>query len=117
MKKLTYAELRSILCSHNSNNGIQSKGADKKPIYGVIVFREDNWPEYEYSLESRSYRVSSDNKAFIPNMGGYSIFASSLDGSDPCVRLETYMAEEHGGENGWEVDYCYLEGEDNEQIH
>lgn len=113
MKKLTYAELRSILCSHNSNNDIQSKGADKKPICGVIVFKSENWPDKDYSLESRSYRVSSDNKAFIPNMGGYSIFASSLDGSDPCVRLEAYMKAERGGENGWEVDYCYLEENDN----
>lgn len=108
MKKLTYGELRSILYAHNNDNSIQSKGADRKPIYGVIVFKSENWPDKDYSLESRSYRVSSDNKAFIAGMGGYSIFASSLDGSDPCVRLERYMAAEHGGESGWEVDYCYL---------
>lgn len=114
MKKLTYGELRSILYSHNTDNNIQSKGADRKPIYGIIVFKSENWPDKDFSLECRSYRVSSDNKAFIPGMGGYSIFAGSLDGSDPCVRLECYMAEERGGENGWEVDYCYLEGEENE---
>lgn len=47
-------------------------------------------------------------------MGGYSIYGSAIDGSDPCVRLEAYMKAERGGENGWEVDYCYLEGEENE---
>ena len=35
-----------------------------------------------YPLESRSYVVSSDNKAYRSCMGGYSIFAHNLDGSD-----------------------------------
>ena len=52
--------------------------------------------------------VSSDNKAFQPNMGGYSIFASSIDGSDPMVRLESYMAAEKGGKDGWKVERCYM---------
>ena len=29
--------------------------------------------------------------------------ASSLDGSDKCVRLEAYMADEHGGKDGWKI--------------
>jgi hypothetical protein len=41
-------------------------------------------------------------------MGGYSIFAHNLDGSDPHIRLEAYMAEERGGKDGWRVAYCYL---------
>ena len=60
-------------------------------LSGFIVFSPASFDK-EYSLESRTYAVSSDNKAFQPNMGGYSIYASSLDGSDPCVRLEQYMA-------------------------
>lgn len=52
--------------------------------------------------------MSSDNKAFLDGMGGYSIYASCLDGTDPCVRLEAYMRAEHGGEKGWKVDYCYI---------
>lgn len=59
-------------------------------------------------MESRTYAVSSDNKAFRPNIGGYSIYASSLDGSDPCVRLEQYMASEYGGKNGWQIERCYM---------
>ncbi len=62
----------------------------------------------ENPLESRTYAVSSDNKAFQPNMGGYSIYASSLDGSDPLVRLERYMAAERGGKDGWQVERCYM---------
>ena len=42
-------------------------------------------------------------------MSGYSIFGWALDGSDPGVRLEAYMAAEKGGANGWKVDYCYME--------
>ena len=64
--------------------------------------------EYNYSLESRSYVVSSYNKAFIASMGGYSIYGSSLDGSDKGVRWEQYMEEEYAGKGGWRVDYCYL---------
>ncbi len=110
MKKLTYAELRHELCKFNEEMGIRSKGNQQR-LYGVIVFKSENWPDKDYSLEARSYRVSSDNKAFIAGMGGYSIYGSALDGSDPCVRLERYMRAEHGGECGWEVDYCYLEEE------
>ena len=76
-------------------------------LSGFIVFSPASF-EKEYSVESRTYAVSSDNKAFRPNMGGYSIYASSLDGSDPCVRLEQYMASEYGGKNGWQIERCYM---------
>lgn len=77
---------------------------------GYIVFKEDNWPDNNYSLQSRTYCVSSQNKAYMPDMGGYSIYGSALDGSDFC-RLEWYMRDERGGENGWAIDYCYVEEE------
>lgn len=109
MKKITYAELKETFRNFNSDKGVTCKGLGKY-ITGVIVFTKDSF-DIEYSLESRSYRVSSDNKAFIPNMCGYSIFGSALDGTDNGVRLEAYMEEEHGGDNGWKVDYCYLEEE------
>ena len=57
-------------------------------------------------LEARSFRVSSECKAFHPLMGGYSIFGSSLDGKEKCVRLDTYMRDP---EDPLKVDYCYLE--------
>ena len=52
--------------------------------------------------------MSSDNKAFQPNKGGYSIFAVALDGSDASIRLERYMASEHGGPDGWQIERCYM---------
>lgn len=101
IKKLSYKELRQIFCDFNNTHNWANES-----IEGVIVFTEDSFDK-QYSLESRSYEVSSNNKAFR-NANGYSIFGSALDGSDYGVRLEAYMAEEQSGRNGWKVDYCYL---------
>lgn len=103
IKKLTYKELKKAFYDFNNTHHWSTES-----IKGVIVFREDNWPDDNYSLESRSYVVSSDNKAFIASMCGYSIFGSSIDGSDKGVRLEQYMEDEYAGKGGWRVDYCYL---------
>lgn len=84
-------------------------------LTGYIVFTQDSFTK-PYSLESRTYVVSSDNKAFQPNMGGYSIFASALDGTDMGVRLEQYMAEERGGKDGWKVERCYMKEHSREII-
>ena len=82
-------------------------------LEGLIVFTEDSFEEH-YSEESRTYAVSSQNKAFQPGMGGYSIYGSAIDGSDPLVRLEPYMAAERGGENGWAIETCYLKHKEKE---
>lgn len=101
MKKImTYKELKNIFCEHEKQHPVES-------LIGYIVFKPESFKR-DYSLESRTYEVSSGNKAFMPNMGGYSILASAIDGSDSGVRLEQYMAEECGGKNGWVVDYCYI---------
>lgn len=97
---MTYAELKQKFRDHESTR-------PKEPLIGHIVFTEDSWPQ-KYPLESRTYVVSSQNKAFMPNMAGYSIFAHSLDGSDPHVRLDWYMAAEQGGKNGWKVEDCKI---------
>ena len=75
-------------------------------MMGYIVFTEDSF-DRPYPEEARTYFVSSDCKAFQPNMGGYSIYGSSLDGSDLCVRLDGYMAAEKGGKDGWKIERCY----------
>ena len=71
-----------------------------------ITFSQDSFSE-PYSEEARTYAVSSNNKAFLPNMGGYSIFGYCMDGSDPCARLDHCMADEHGGKDGWKIERCY----------
>lgn len=76
-------------------------------LSGYIVFTEDSFKE-PFPKPARTYSVSSDNKAFQPGMGGYSIYGSAIDGSDPLVRLEAYMAAEKGGASGWKIERCYL---------
>ena len=95
---MTYSELEKVFQDHEAEY-------PKNHLTAHITFTEDSFSE-PYSLLSRTYVVSSDNKAFRPNMGGYSIFGSSLDGTDPCVRLERCMAEERGGKDGWKVENC-----------
>lgn len=112
MEKITYAELAARFRARESAN-VGTPYHERKHLTGCIVFTEDSFNQ-PYSLESRTYAVSSDNKAYIPNMGGYSIFGSAVDGSDPGVRLEAYMAAERGGKDGWRVDYCYMTEEEKE---
>lgn len=82
---------------------------------GYIVFTADSFDK-PYTEEQRTYVVSSNNKAFIEGMGGYSIYASSLDGSDKCVRLESYMVDEHGGKDGWKIEKCYVKDDSNREM-
>ncbi len=76
-------------------------------LSGFIVFTVDSFDK-PYDEHSRTYGVSSNNKAFQPGMGGYSIYASCLDGSDFGVRLESYMTNERGDDNGWKIERCYM---------
>ena len=107
-KEVTYSELVSYFKAvEHSKTG--------KRLSGYIVFTEDSFTA-PYSELARTYRVSSDNKAFQPGMGGYSIYGSALDGTDPCVRLEQYMAVERGGKNGWKIERCYVKTEELEKV-
>ena len=96
--EMTYSELKDYFRQSEKNN---------QHVTGYITFTEDSFNK-PYSEESRTYVVSSDNKAFIPGMGGYSIFGSALDGSDNNVRLDQYMYDEHGTKTGWKVERCYI---------
>lgn len=107
MKRIeyTYEELTSIFRS------IERDGKEQIHIVGYIVFTEDSFTK-PYTEEERTYIVSSNNKAFQPNKGGYSIYANCIDGKDLCVRLERYMAKEKGGKDGWKVERCYIDADD-----
>lgn len=106
-EELSYAEMASRF------REAERSGGDH--IRGYIVFSEDSFT-VPYSEEARTYVVSSDNKAFQPNMGGYSIYASSLDGTDPMVRLEGYMRDEKGGKDGWKIERCYMKRTQREML-
>lgn len=103
MKKMTFNEVYERFVKHNQENNVTSQFSDDDRLTAVVVFRSDNWPEKNYSLEARSYRFVSDNKYFLPGMGGNSIFANSLDQFENGVRLDWYLGE-------WDIDYCYIEG-------
>lgn len=97
---MEYAEMRDLF------RAIERSGQDMH-AKGYIVFSQDSFDQ-EYSLESRTYVISSDNKAFRPNMGGYSIFGCNLDCTDPAARLDKLMYNEHGGKDGWKIERCYM---------
>jgi len=98
---MTYGEMV------NKFREAEKLGHGKTHLTGYVTFTEDSFAQ-PYSELSRTYAVSSNNKAFIPGMGGYSIYASCMDGTDPCVRLEQYMANELAGDGGWKVERCYM---------
>lgn len=100
--KVNYRQFKHLMSAFND-----TEVSEGERLLGVIVISEDSFTE-EYSEEARSYVVSNDNKAFKSGMLGYSIFGSSLDGSDIGVRLDAYLECERGGENGWKVEYCYF---------
>lgn len=95
MQKLTRSELFEIFKKHNKEN------PDADPITGVIVYDASSWEGKQYTLEERSYRVTSDNRAFQEGKIANSIFGYCLDGKDLGVRLDYYP--------NWKVEYCYLE--------
>lgn len=104
---MTYEEMASLFRQNESEG--------KEPLTGYIVFTSDSF-EKEYSERERTYEVSSRNKAYMPNMSGYSIFGSSLDGGDKNVRLERYMWDEKAGEDGWKIDHCYIKKDSKEIV-
>lgn len=97
---MTYSEMKNTFQE-------LKRSSPREDLTAHIIFTEDSFAA-PYPLLSRTYLVSSDNKAFWPNIGGYSIFAYCLDkNSDQGVRLDWYMADE-GNANGWKVQECYI---------
>ncbi len=101
--EMSYPELSTLFSSVN-DKGIS-------PITGYIVFTADSFDK-EYNEASRTYVVSSNNKAYQSGMGGYSIYGSCLDGTDPCLRLEGYIR----GENAWRIEKCYMLKDDYDRL-
>ena len=99
-QNMTYPELRDLFVERN-------KTQLAKPVSACIVFADSNWPDHHYPLRSRTYEVSSDNKAFRSSSCSTSLFGSCLDGTDQMVRLDWYM-KDFGNKGGWVVDHCYL---------
>ena len=101
--EITFAEMRDRFC--------EAEKEGKEHLSGYIIFTPDSFDK-PYDERSRTYGVSSDNKAFKAGMGGYSIYGSCLDGTDACVRLDGYMR----GENAWKIEKCYLKEDSREML-
>ncbi len=101
---MTYQELREIFRAHEST----------KPdthLTGYITFSGFGpYNPHTYTNRERTYAISSNNKAFQLDKGGYSIFGSCLEGPDRCLRLEAFMRDERGGKDGWTVGECCILG-------
>ena len=116
MDKMTWQEAKEYMRKFNEKHRFAHKQVDKICTI-VAVISEDSFKDKQgniipYSLEARSYSFCNDNKAFLPDMLGYSIYAGSLDHTDEGVRIERYIDEEYGGKDGWKVEYCYITRED-----
>lgn len=102
---MTYSDMKRIFQAWE-----RSKEAKDYKLVGEVTFTAENWPDSIYSEESRTCEVSSNNKAYMPNMCEYSIYGRALDGSNNEVRLDWYIADEIGKKNGWEVEKCEIIG-------
>jgi hypothetical protein len=116
LNRAVYAEPEEIDMSYSELRSQFYKAEEEgKHISGYVVFSQDSF-NTPYSETSRTYVISSDNKAFQGGMGGYSIYGYCLDGTDPCVRLDRYMAVEHGGADGWKIERCYMKSDARQMI-
>ena len=116
LNRAIYSEPENVEMSYQQLKArLRQAEKDRSHTVGYIVFTADSFDK-SYTEEERTYVVSSNNKAFIEGMGGYSIYASSLDGSDENVRLEAYMADEYGGKDGWKIEKCYVTDDSNREI-
>ena len=116
LNRAIYAEPEEVEMSYTEMRNLFHRAEDEgKHITGYVVFSQESFTE-PYSEISRTYAISSDNKAFQSRMGGYSIYGYCMDGSDPCVRLEQYMAAEHGGKDGWKIERCYMKSDARQMI-
>ena len=96
---MKYLDLAQIFSAHEANH-------PRYHLDGLITFSDFGpFENPSYTQLDRTYAVSSNNKAFLPNRLGFSIFGTCLNGKDPHVRLEHYMRQP----NGWvPVSYTHL---------
>lgn len=88
-KRITFSEFAKVFAKANEDN---------TKMFGVVVYSSSNWPNKDYSLESRSYATYSDQWGWDYSKMGHCRIGYALDGTDSC-RMDWY---------DWKVDYCYL---------
>lgn len=92
---------------------LEKMAKNKEWRNAVIVYKPESFDK-EYSLESRSYEISIENRYFEKGKLGTSLFGDCLDGQDSGVRLDWYMKALPSDNIGkrWIVDYCYIVNEE-----
>lgn len=102
---MEYKQLKEIFCRHEREH-------PDTHLTAYITFLPLDTPnKMANSWENRTYRISSDNKAFQPNKGGYSIFGSSLNRTiGPQTRLDPYISDEYDRKGGLVVEDCCIVG-------
>ena len=96
MEKLTLKQVEELISKHNKEKGIKQQYSDKEPLRFVGVFKQENFNK-EYTIEERSYQFRSDEKYFLPEMGGSSWYDHCI-ADDDTVRLDWYH---------WTAEYYY----------
>lgn len=106
----SWQELRKQFMSYEDQRDkvMREQHQQMPPLTGYVTFTKGSFDK-EYSEESRTYVFSSDNKAFQAHSVSSSLLGSCMDGSDPNIRLDEYMQEYHGGEQGWEIEQCLIQ--------
>lgn len=77
---------------------------NESPKTAIVTFDpvKSKWrTDREYNELNSSYIFNSSCKYFNPNMGGSSIFASCLDGTDHGIRLDYYIHD-------WSIVSCII---------
>ena len=109
-----YAKISRTFDKHNADYNITSQYDDPdNRLYGAVVIANGPYWKKEYPLDSRTYIFSSDNKEFIGNMLGSSVFAYSKDKSDQGVRLDYYLRDK---DNPWIIEDSYFCDADGNRI-
>lgn len=97
---MTYKELKDEFCKLKYVHPIVTLTAH-------MIFTEESF-EKGYPLLNRTYRITSDEKAFWPRMMGYSVFGNCLDGTNQGVWLDCYIEDERTNVEGSRVEDCYI---------
>ena len=97
LNRAIYAEPEKVEMSYNElkKRFREAEEKGKEHLKGYITFTSDSFTE-PYSEESRTYVVSSNNKAFIPNMGGYSIELCGGTHLDNTAKVGPFRIESEG---------------------
>lgn len=105
---MDYKQLKQMFSQHESSY-------PKIHLTACITFASsdpEDGEKYPWnSWNGRTYAVSSDNDAFQPDKGGYSIYGSSLNrSSGPQTRLDPYISDEYDRKGGLVVEDCCIVG-------